>query len=266
MRAGSIFWGTLIILVGLAFLLGTLFAVNVWPFLLPAVVIFVGVWILIGSQLRPQAVASQDVVIPLQGAARADLRLRHGAGRLQLREGAGSGSLVEGSFTGGVRHREHREGDTLDAELSVPEEIWMNFGGPWFFGPWTPITWDVRVNKDIPLTLDLETGAGESHIDLSALRVEDVRLKTGASSTEMTLPARAGRSRVKVQSGAASVVLHIPDGVAAHIEVESGLAGISIDPNRFPRSGSVYESTDYAQAQNKLDIRIETGVGAVEIR
>jgi hypothetical protein len=142
----------------------------------------------------------------------------------------------------------------------------MNFGGPWIFGPWTPILWEVRLNGAVPMTLDLETGAGESRIDLSALKVEEIRMKTGASSTEITLPARAGKSRAKVTSGAASVVLKVPDGVAARIAVESGLAGITIDPNRFPRNGNIYESADFGRAENSVDIHIETGVGAVDIR
>jgi hypothetical protein len=150
--------------------------------------------------------------------------------------------------------------------MSVPEDIWMNFGGPWIFGPWTPILWDVRLNDGVPMTLDMETGAGESRVDLSALKAQGIRLKTGASSTEMTLPARAGKTRVKVTSGAASVVLRVPDGVAARIAVESGLAGITIDQSRFPRSGNGYESADYGRAENSVDIQVETGVGAVEIR
>jgi hypothetical protein len=82
----------------------------------------------------------------------------------------------------------------------------------------------------------------------------------------MTLPARAGKIRVKVASGAASVMLRVPEGVAARISVESGLAGISIDQNRFPRSAGGYQSPDFDRAENSADIRIETGVGSVEVR
>jgi hypothetical protein len=266
MRYGAIFWGSLTILVGTALLAGNLLSVNVWPFLWPTAIIFVGVWFLIGSRIRPKPMAAEEVAIPLQGASRADVRIRHGAGRLSIRGGAGPNVLASGSFTGGLRHTEFRQGDLLDAELRVPEDLWMNFGGPWIFGPWAPILWDVRFNETVPMTLDLETGAGESQVDLSTMKVEDVRLKTGASSTEMTLPARAGKTRVKVTSGAASVVLRIPEGVGARIAVESGLAGITIDQNRFPRSGSGYQSADYDRAENTADIHIETGVGAVEIR
>jgi hypothetical protein len=266
MRYGAIFWGTLIILIGAALLAGSLLGINVWPFLWPSVIIFAGVWILVWSQIRPKAVAEETAAIPLQGAARADLRIRHGAGRLMLQGGAGPNVFASGTFTGGLQHTEYRQGDLLDVEMRVPGDLWMNFGGPWIFGPWTPIVWDVRLNEGIPMTVDLETGAGESRVDLSALKVQDIRLKTGASSTEMTLPAKAGKTRIKVTSGAASVVLRIPDGVAARIAVESGLAGIQIDQNRFPRSGNIYQSADYGRAENSADIQIETGVGAVEIR
>jgi hypothetical protein len=266
MRYGSIFWGTLVILIGVALLAGNLLGLNIWPFLWPAIIIFGGIWLLFWSRIRPKPAEAEDVTIPLQGASRAEIRIRHGAGRLVVQGGAGPNTLASGSFSGGLRHAEQRRGDTLELEMGVPEDIWMNFGGPWIFGPWTPILWDVRLNDGIPMTIDLETGAGESRIDLSALKAAEIRLKTGASSTEMTLPARAGKSRVKVTSGAASVVLRVPDGVAARIAVESGLAGISIDSNRFPRSGSGYESADYGRAENAVDIHIETGVGAVEIR
>jgi hypothetical protein len=266
MRYGAIFWGTLIILVGVALLAGNLLGINIWPFLWPSAIIFAGIWLLVWSRMRPKAAAEEQVAIPLQGASRAEIRIRHGAGRLILAGGAGPNEAASGSFTGGLQHTEHRRGDTLDVELSVPADLWMNFGGPWIFGPWTPIHWSVRLNEGVPMTLDLETGAGESRIDLSAVKAEDIRLKTGASSTEMTLPARAGKSRVRVSSGAASVALRIPDGVAARIGVASGLAGVSVDTNRFPRSGGGYESADYARAENAVDIHIETGVGAVEIR
>jgi hypothetical protein len=266
MRTGGIFWGSLIILVGAALLAGNLFSVNVWPYLWPAALIFVGAWFLVWSQIRPKAAAAEDVTIPLQGAARASLRIRHGAGRLVLGGGAGPNVLASGSFSGGLEHSENLRGDTLDAEISVPHDLWMNFGGPWIFGPWNPILWDMHLNESIPMKLELETGAGESMLDFSALKAEEISLKTGASSSELTLPARAGKARVKVASGAASVKIRIPDGVAARIFVESGLAGITIDPNRFPRSGDGYQSPDYDRAENSADIRIETGVGAVEIR
>jgi hypothetical protein len=40
---------------------------------------------------------------------------------------------------------------------------------------------------------------------------------------------------------------------------------LDVDTGRFPRSGSVYESPDYAAAANKLDLGVEGGVGSVTV-
>lgn len=265
MRYGAIFWGGIVLLIGVALLGGNLLAVNVWPYLMPAILIFIGVWLLFWSRVKRQPMELEEVSIPLEGANRAEVRIRHGAGRLSIRGGAGPQVLTAGSFSGGLNHREQRRGETLDVEMRVPEDIWFRGGGPWIFGPWSPINWDMRLSSDIPMLVDLETGAGENRIDLSTVKAEEINLKTGASSSDLTLPANAGRTKVKISSGAAAVVIRVPDGVAANISVQSGLAGIKIDERRFPRSGSGYTSPDYTQAPNVAEIKVETGVGSVEI-
>jgi hypothetical protein len=266
MRYGSLFFGALVLLVGTALLGGNLLNVNVWPFLVPVILIFIGIWLLFRTRVGHRPMESENVTIPLQGAGRAELRIRHGAGRLTIDGGAGPQDLATGTFSGGLSHKEVRNGDTLDVEMRVPDDVWFRGGGPWIVGPWSPISWDVRLNNNIPMKLDLETGAGEYRINLSGVKVEEIRLKTGASSSELTLPANAGRTRVKVSSGAAAVVIRVPDGVAANIKIQSGLADIKVDERRFPRSGNGYTSADYTQADNVAEIEVETGVGSVEIR
>jgi hypothetical protein len=44
------------------------------------------------------------------------------------------------------------------------------------------------------------------------------------------------------------------------------LSEISVDQNRFPRTGNGYQSADYDTAANKVDILIETGVGSVKVK
>jgi hypothetical protein len=266
MRYNSIFFGGIVLVFGLALLGGNLLSINIWPFLIPVLIIFIGVWLLVMSRVGPQKMELETASIPLDGATRAEIRIRHGAGRLTVAGGAGAQDVASGSFGGGLSRQVNRRGDTLDVEMKIPEDLWFRGGGVWFVGAWSPIVWDVRLNENIPLTLDFETGAGENKIDLSALKAVDIRLKTGASSSELTLPVNAGRTKVKISSGAAAVVVRVPDGVAANIRVQSGLAGINIDERRFPRSGNGYTSPDYAQAANAVDIDVETGVGSIEIR
>jgi hypothetical protein len=126
------------------------------------------------------------------------------------------------------------------------------------------MNWDMRLTQALPIALDLRTGAGEYHLDLSDVQVDDLQLKTGASSTHLTLPANAGHTRVRYEGGAASLSIRVPDGVAACIRVD-GLSDTHVDTNRFPRSGHAYQSSDYDTARNKIDISIDIGVGSVDI-
>jgi hypothetical protein len=122
------------------------------------------------------------------------------------------------------------------------------------------------MNSEIPLELDVDTGASAARLDLEDLKVTDLRLETGASSTEITLPAKAGYTKVEIDAGAASLGIRIPSGVAARIKTEGALVGVNVDQSRFPREGVVYQSVDYETAENKADLDIDIGAGSISVR
>ncbi len=264
MRRGSLFWGSLILLIGIALLVGNIFQVNVWNIIWPLAIVLVGAWLLLGPAMGRRNIETQQVSVPLENASEADVSLHHGAGRFSVGASGAPGVLLSGSCVGGARVDVNRSGPA--ARVDVRSEA-----GEYFFGfpavraPYG-LEWNMLLTPEIPLRLVVETGASETNIDLRDLKVTDFELKTGASSSNVTLPAHAGLTRVKVSSGAASVKLFLPEGVAGHIRVQSGLAGIHIDQARFPAAAGGYETPGYDSAENKADIFIETGVGAVEVR
>jgi hypothetical protein len=261
------FWGGILILVGIAILVGNILDVNVWRLLWPAVLILLGVWVILGVTFgRRTSVEEEQAIVPLEGAADARVRIQHGAGRLRIGPGAGPGELVSGSFGGGLDLHSREEAGTLNVNLRMPSRGFPGF----FVFPWGPsgaFEWSVKLTGEIPLSLRVDSGASESHIDLTDLRVTGLRLKTGASSNVVHLPAKAGHTEVDIDAGVASVRLRVPEGVAAQIRISGGLSGISVDRNRFPRvGGRGYRSPDYDTAENKVDIAVDVGVGSVDIR
>lgn len=215
---------------------------------------------------RGQAsIEAEQAAIPLSGAGRARLRIHHAAGRLEVTGGAGPGNLVEGTFRGGLDYHANERGDLLEVEMRVPRRSSPFLSGPWHWGPGSTLDWSFALSDRVPLALELETGANDAHLDLTELRVTDLRLKTGASSTQVRLSAQAGHTRVSVESGAASLRLEVPGGVAARIRTTGALSSTDIDTTRFPRSAGGYESPDYAVAENKVDIDVEAAVGSVDI-
>ncbi len=223
-----------------------------------------GGWFLYGALAGKQMLDTESASIPLEGASGARVKIQHGAGRLRLHAGGAEGDLLSGQFGGGLSRQIQRNGDRLDVELKLPSQTWFLFypfgaGGRW------ALDWDLSLREDLPLELILETGASATELDLRDLRVTELNLQTGASSTDVTLPAHVGYHRASLQSGAASIVVRVPEGVAARIHTSGGLSSVQVDTRRFPRTGDMYESPDFDTAALRADIRIETGVGSIEV-
>jgi hypothetical protein len=269
MRRNNLFWPVVLIVVGVILLLQNLglLTFNIWGVVWPLLLVALGLWIVVGGiSSRGRALEVQPLSIPLDGARQAHVRVRHGAGKLTVGGGARPEELAGGSFTGGVTQQVRRNGDALDVTLEVPEHNFSRFSIPWNVGSGDTLDWAFGLNKDVALALEFETGASDTRLDLGDLRVTDLTLKTGASSTDVILPDAAGLTRVKIEAGVASVTVHVPPAVAARIRASGALASIDVDTHRFPRSGDTYESIDYEAALNRAEINVGTGVGSVTIR
>jgi hypothetical protein len=258
----------MIILLGTLLLLQNfdLIDANVWGLMWPIFLIALGLWFLLGSALGAPESVDEEVTLPLEGAAQAHVRVKHGAGRIQMDGSAGPGQLLSGRFGNGLEHRISRQGEDLQVTLKPRHVPFPDMMFPWTWGSSGGYNWNFGITPEIPLSLRFETGAGNAELDLSDLQVTDLKLETGASATTVTLPARAGHTHVDVEAGVASVQIKVPAEVAARIQTQSGLASINVDRERFPKQAGAYRSPDYDSAEHKVDIHVEAGVGSIEIR
>lgn len=267
MKMRQLFWGVALVLFGLIALastLGWLRGLNIWALIGPYFLIVLGAWFLLRpALLKGEKIDAESYSLPLGDAREARIKLEHGAGRLTLHPGAESGNLLSGSFAGGIIPTISREGLILSVSLKSDLDV-ITVLPPIPGGE--GLEWNVSLTNAIPLSIELHSGASESILDLTDLMVKYLSVETGASSTRVMLPKKAGISKVKVESGAASVDLVVPEGVAAKIRVESAIASNNIDTSRFPRKGKGYQSADYDTAVNKVDIDVETGVGSISIK
>jgi hypothetical protein len=254
-----------LILAGVLLLVGNLFNIQTGKLIWPIILIALGVWIIWGILAGPRTVETETAAIPLEGARQARVRIHHGAGRLRVDGSANPGELASGTFGGGLDYGSKRDGDALEVEMRSKMRG-FDYAWPWMWGPGRGLDWTFGLSREVSLVLDFETGASDTRLDLTDLRVTELRVQTGASANDITLPASAGLTRVNIHSGAASVVVRVPSGVAARIKVKAGAASIAVDKGRFPRSERAYQSPDYDTAANKAEIDVEIGAGSIEIK
>ncbi len=170
----------------------------------------------------------------------------------------------------------------------------------------------LKLNPDIPLRLEAKTGVGESEIDLSGMKIEDMRLETGVGETHLAmltpnqvecrrLDLRSGVGELEVKGvgnfGFDSMVFEGGVGSATldfsgswervgDIEVRVGVGGVElllprslgaevrstksflsgIDLTEFTQEGDVFRSNNLKRVDKVLRIKINAGIGGVNIR
>lgn len=209
------------------------------------------------------APSTQTISQPLT-AARAEVQLSTTVGRLDVGEGS-SGKLIEGTLDLGRNDRLDREittrGDTqvvrLAARLTGPNVVL-----PWKNGV-VNSRWNIGLTPKVPLVLKVETGVGESVLDLERLKVTDLSLKVGVGSATIHLPA-AGMVTASIQGGVGQVGVTLPRGMQARVRVTSGLGAVRVLGD-FQRDGDTYTSNGYAEGSHRIELQIEGGIGQITV-
>jgi len=184
----------------------------------------------------------------------AAVQVAFGAGRLEIGP-ALPGRLVDGEYDGGVVVQPL---GTNQVRLSPPERWDVRVNR-------VPFDWLVGLSGEVPVRLSLEIGAADVTANLDALRVPDLRVRTGAAQVRVTLP-RTGVTRVDAEAGAASLSFRIPPGVAARIRSSMTLGSVAVDEARFPRqAGGLWASADADTAPDRVEIDVRGGVGSVSV-
>ena len=104
MKTRSAFWGTIFVIAGALLLLGNLgvLTVNVWKLVWPSFIIAMGVWTLWAATRGSEALETEELALPLEGAASAKLTVAFGAGQFHINGDARTNELLGGSFVGGI--------------------------------------------------------------------------------------------------------------------------------------------------------------------
>jgi uncharacterized membrane protein len=214
------------------------------------------------------AIKTQQVQIPLDGATRARIHVQHDAGQLNIGANATTRDLIQGVFGGGLDSEISRMGDVLNVRLkNLTRRGFMSFWYPWAWGKVNILDWTFGLGNQIPIVLDIEIAASQGTLELGALQITELNMKTNASSTLIALPANAGQTAVNVEGTTSSLIIHVPPDVAAFIHTSKADTDIKIDINRFPiiEKRLEYRSTNYETAANRVDIRLDVALSSVEI-
>lgn len=260
MKRDNIFWGSVLIVLGLLFFLQRQGIIpSVGPYLWPLALILFGGWLILSVYWRPASSSDEKFDIALREAKSVRYRFSHGAGQIVINGGAPTGKALVGSSAVGMNERSHLDGDRLDVRIEAGASF-IPFVGP------SDGTWRFDLTQDVPVTLKVETGASQLDMDLTDVLASHIELSTGASNSNIIMPTH-GASLLNLEAGAASINITIPEGVSGRVRIKDGLTSLNVDTNRFPQiDARLYQSTDYDTSSNRAEISVEAGLGSITIK
>jgi hypothetical protein len=202
---------------------------------------------------------SRSVDLDNAQSVRAELKM--GAGELNLTGGADA--LVEGDFAYNVADwkPEVNYDVTGDAgELSVEQ----GSGEDVPVGGEVRNEWDLRLNDDVPIDLNVEMGAGESDLDLDSLTLTGLDLQMGAGKTTVDLTGDYDRDlSATIEGGVGEATVRLPSAVGVKVNAEGGLG--AINTQGLQREGDAYVNDAYGDSDVTLDVDVRGGVGRINL-
>ena len=201
---------------------------------------------------------------PLEGLKAASVRLEVGVGQLEVSPLEDSDQVLEAEIQHGNATRLIREISEKDQEIRVALKT---TGGS---QAWNPLgrsveeDWRIGLSTQIPLSLEINSGVNRSRLELTGLKLKRLALNAGVGETEVTLP-ETGTYEVSIKGGVGAVKVEIPESMEARIRVDGGLGAVDIG-ERYEQQGKYYVTKGYARADDKADIEVDGGVGAITIR
>jgi N-terminal domain of toast_rack, DUF2154 len=125
-------------------------------------------------------------------------------------------------------------------------------------------SWDLRFNNSVPMDLEIETGAGESGLDLRGLNLSALQISTGAGNTTIDLSSALDHDlSASVKGGVGNLSLKLPDEMGVRVTASSGIGGLT--SSGLLKDGSAFVNEAYGVSPHTLTLDITTGVGAIEL-
>src|SRR5579859_6571800 len=206
----------------------------------------------------PEHSETQNIELDNSDEVRAEVNM--GAGELRIRGGASK--LLEARFRySGLRMR--------------PEVSYRAAGGSGHLVVEEPHglhsaprrnRWDLAFNSNKPLDLELNCGAGQSHLDLGDLSLRRVSVDMGVGELRMDLRGTPKSNySVSINGGVGQATVYLPGGsdVGVEAEAEGGIGGIST--SGLQKRDGRYVNDAFGHAKTTVRVDIHGGIGQIRL-
>jgi len=198
--------------------------------------------------------------VNLGDAKAVQVEIRMGAGELSIAGGAKN--LLDAEFSYNVPEWKphvdyHVSGGEGRLSIRQPEGTGGASGN-------VPYNWDLRLRSGIPLSMDVQMGAGRANLTLGKLSLTGLDLKLGAGETTVDLTGDWKHDlAARIRGGVGRATLRLPRDVGVRVEAEGGIG--AINAHDFKKEHGVFVNEAYGKSPVTLHVDVKGGVGEINL-
>lgn len=199
--------------------------------------------------------------IELDKTASVRVKLKMGAGTVNLR--GGSANLMDADFKYNIPSwkpdvKYAVAGDQGNLTIEQPSGEHSGLGNKEY-------TWDVSLNDEKPLALEVEFGAGECNMNAGTLSLQSLDVNMGVGKLQLDLRGTPKKDyEVRIRGGVGEATVYVPSKVGVVANASGGLG--AIDAKGLQKRGDRYVNDAY-ETNAKVSIRLDIsgGIGAIHL-
>jgi hypothetical protein len=124
--------------------------------------------------------------------------------------------------------------------------------------------WDVRLNNDVPMVLNIDLGAGQGDLTLASLSLTELQLKAGVGEAVVDLSGAWDHDVLAtLQGGVGELTVRLPGQMGVVVRISGGLG--SVNTIGLNQEDGSYVNDAYGTAGSTLTVEINGGVGEVTL-
>ena len=207
----------------------------------------------------------EDKTIDASGEKELKVDLNIGVGKLEVK--GSCDKILDAKFTYNVERWRpgvdySKTGDKGNLKISNPKGSFNCINGNKVKNQW-----DISLNKDIPLSIDLEAGVvGDCNLNLSDMNLRQLIIEAGVGNVKVDASGDYKNDiDVKVEGGVGNTTIYVPENMGVKVNAEKGVGRINADG--FKKQGSnTFINDSYESSRNRMEVDVEAGVGNITIK
>ncbi|KGP70832.1 toast rack family protein [Pontibacillus yanchengensis] len=222
-------------------------------------------WVVLGMVLtgcnislgKSGEVEKSEIIVDQDEAKQLDVELHLGAGKLLVDSGTDKwveGSIMYSSTKNKPQISYQLNNGTGQVEIKDSKNVDLNIGDK-------VNEWEVNLTKEVPIKLNVNTGASDTSLNLSGLNLSDLSIHTGVGEMDVDLSGNWKESfDVELNTGVGDTHVVLPKDVGVIIESSKGI-GESNFVDLISKGDGVYVNEAYDTSDVIISIQTEMGVG-----